>query len=225
LVSLHEYNERDKAIKLLDPVSRGATLALISDAGTPLISDPGYHLVRFAIEQGIRVVPIPGASALIAALSVSELPTDKFSFEGFLSAKTAARHKQLENLVKEQRTLIFFEAPHRILSTLKEMVNVLGKLRKACIGRELTKTFETIRHGNLANLFEWVENDAMQQRGEIVIIVAGAEDLADEGISIEAKRVLKILLEDLSVKQAASLAAKITGVRRHLLYEYALSLS
>ena len=222
---MHEHNERDKAIKLLDPVSRGATLALISDAGTPLISDPGYHLVRFAIEQGIRVVPIPGASALIAALSVSGLPTDRFSFEGFLSAKTAAWHKQLENLVKEQRTLIFFEAPHRILSTLEEMINVFGKSRRACIGRELTKTFETIRHGALADLFEWVENDAMQQRGEIVIIVAGAENLVNEGISIEAERVLKILLEDLSVKQAASLAAKITGVRRHLLYEYALSLS
>lgn len=225
LISLHEHNERDKAAGLLDPVSRGSTLALISDAGTPLISDPGYHLVRYAIEHGIRIMPIPGASSLIAALSVSGLPTNRFSFEGFLSAKATARHKQLENLASESRTLIFFEAPHRILSTLSEMVNVFGESRKACIGRELTKTFETIRHGSLADLLVWVENDAMQQRGEIVLIVGGAEESLDEGMSIEAQRVLKILLEELSVKQAASLAAKVTGVRRHLLYEYALSLS
>jgi 16S rRNA (cytidine1402-2'-O)-methyltransferase len=224
LVALHEHNERDQAFKLLDPLEAGESLALISDAGTPLISDPGYHLVQLAHHRGIRVVPIPGACSIIAALSASGLATDRFVFEGFLSAKSTARQKQLEKLARESRTLIFFEAPHRILETLEAMVLCFGKERLAVVARELTKTFETIRLATLSELLDGIKADLMQQRGEFVILVAGAtiQTSLDETIPSESMTVLKILLAELSVKQASSLAAKITGVKRGALYEAAL---
>jgi 16S rRNA (cytidine1402-2'-O)-methyltransferase len=222
LVSLNEHNERNKALSLLQQVAEGAAIALISDAGTPLISDPGYHLVRLAHEQHLKVVPIPGPCAAIAALSVSGLPTDHFRFEGFLPVKTVARRKSLAALAAETRTLIFYEAPHRIIETLSEMVACFGSLREAVFVRELTKTFETIKGGTLSELLKWVQEDENQRRGECVILVAGAPTVAVTEVTPEVATVLKLLLEELSLKQASSLAAKITGVSKRALYEYAI---
>ncbi len=225
LVSLHEHNEREKSIDLIEEIKQGKNLALISDAGTPLISDPGYHLVRLATRADLQVVPIPGPSALIAALSVSGLPTDRFQFEGFLSAKASERRRQLEDLVNANRTLVFYESPHRIIATLTDMLTVFGSVREAVIARELTKAFETVQHGNLERLLRFVEDSPNQQRGEFVILIAGMpEKPSHPGLSLEAERVLKILLSALSHKEAVSLAAKITGVRKQILYDYALSL-
>lgn len=223
LVALHEHNERDQALKLLAPVEQGQSLALVSDAGTPLISDPGYHLVQLAHQQGIQVVPIPGPCSMIAALSASGLPTDRFVFEGFLSAKSTTRQKQLEKLAVETRTLIFFEAPHRILETLDAMQHCFGATRMAVVARELTKTFETVRLGTLSELCVWIQSDPMQQRGEFVVLVGGATlEQNQDTIPPESLQVLKILLTELSVKQASGLAAKITGINKRLLYEMAL---
>lgn len=222
LSALHEHNEKEKASQLLDQVQSGTTLALISDAGTPLISDPGYHLVKLAHERNIRVIPIPGPSALIAALSASGLPTDRFIFEGFLPVKSIARRQRLEVLKGETRTLILYEAPHRIVETLSDLVNIFGQDRRAVLARELTKTFETLRVSSLLPLFEWVQSDPEQQRGEIVLLVAGAPPVVDSILTSEAESILKILLTELPVKQASSLTAKITGISKRLLYDYAV---
>jgi len=224
LIALHEQNEREMAIKLLEGVEQGESLALISDAGTPLISDPGYTLVRLAHQRGVRVIPIPGPSALIAALSASGLAS-RFIFEGFLSPKAIARQKHLETLAKERRTVVFFEAPHRIIETLQSMVQIFGETREAVIARELTKTFETIRLGTLSELLNATQSDPNQVRGEFVILVSGFTEEkinSGEALTPEAEHTLKILLSELSLKQATSLAAKITGQSRHLLYETAI---
>jgi 16S rRNA (cytidine1402-2'-O)-methyltransferase len=197
-------------------------VALVSDAGTPLISDPGYHLVRQARAAGIRVVPVPGACALIAGLSAAGLPSDRFVFEGFLPAKTAGRKARLEALREEPRTLIFYEAPHRILECIQDMVEVFGEARQAVLARELTKTFETLKGLPLGELRDWVAADANQQRGECVLLLAGWEAPEEEGIDAESLRVLDLLLAELPVKRAAALAAEITGVRKNLLYQAAL---
>jgi 16S rRNA (cytidine1402-2'-O)-methyltransferase len=184
-------------------------------------------LVRLAHENHIRVVPIPGACAVIAAICVSGLPTNRFTFEGFLPAKVTARQSHLNALKSEERTLIFYEAPHRLLATLKDLGEIFGHTRHAVLARELTKTFETIQYGELQYLLNFVENDANQQRGEIVIIVAGKEKTpknASIEISTEAKAILAVLLEELPVKQAANLTAKITGERKRELYNYGLTL-
>lgn len=220
LVTLHDHNEREVSRKLIET---GENIALISDAGTPLISDPGYHLVRYAHEMGVPVVPIPGASAVICALSASGLPTDRFCFEGFLPAKDVAREKKLQDLLYEPRTMVFYEAPHRILDTLTQMVAVFGDERQAAIAREMTKQFETIRCGSLAELMHFVSTDANQQRGEVVIVVAGHAVHATE-LDTEAKRILTIMLEELPVKQAAALTAKITGVAKNVLYDEGIKL-
>ena len=222
--ALHEHNERKLADSLLQRIENGQTVALISDAGTPLLSDPGYHLVRLAREKGIRVIPIPGASALIAALSVAGLPTDRFRFEGFLPAKRGARQQQLETLKQESLTLVFYESPHRIEDTLADMQVILGADRPTVLARELTKTFETIRSGTLAELSQWVAEDANQRKGEIVVLVQGAPSLDQDDLNPEAERILKILLQQLPLKQAAALSAEITGVRKKKLYARGLEL-
>jgi 16S rRNA (cytidine1402-2'-O)-methyltransferase len=224
LIALHDHNERDQSSVLLTRITQGESIALISDAGTPLISDPGYVLVRTAHEKGIQVVPIPGACALIAALSASGLPTDKFCFEGFLAAKTHAREEVLQGLSLEPRTLVFYEAPHRILDTLQSMHKILGSEREATLARELTKTFETIKQGTLLELLNWVEADANQTRGEIVLIVKGAIAAKKAGLTPDVIRILSILMSDLSLKQAVELTVKITGIRKHEIYDYALTL-
>lgn len=221
MLSLHEHNERQKVAALLQRLQGGENIALISDAGTPLISDPGYVLVHEAQLAGIRVVPIPGASALIAALSASGLPTDRFSFEGFLPAKGGARRKFLEALRQERRTLAFYESPHRILDSLTDMAGVFGETRQAVVARELTKTFETIRHDSLGGLLEWVRGDSNQQKGEFVILVHGSEETGED-IDPEACRIAELLAAELPLKQAAALAAKISGEKKNTLYKYLL---
>ncbi len=223
LVACHEHNEREQGSRLVQRLLAGDDLALVSDAGTPLISDPGYHLVRNARAAGVRVVPVPGACALIAALSASGLPSDRFVFEGFLPARSTARRQRLQAVVEEPRTLIFYEAPHRLLECLADLRELFGAERPAVLGRELTKTFETIKGAPLGELHDWVAADSNQQRGECVLLVEGWQ--APEGedtLSAEALRVLDLLLAELPLKRAAALAAEITGVRKNLLYQQAL---
>ncbi|GFM55068.1 ribosomal RNA small subunit methyltransferase I [Pseudomonas cichorii] len=223
LAACHEHNERDEGSRFITRLLAGDDVALISDAGTPLISDPGYHLVRQARAAGVQVVPVPGACALIAALSAAGLPSDRFIFEGFLPAKAAGRKGRLEMLREEPRTLIFYEAPHRILECLQDMEQVFGPDRPALLARELTKTFETLKGLPLAQLRAFVEGDSNQQRGECVVLVAGWTPPEDEDVvGAEARRVLDLLLEEMPLKRAAALAAEITGVRKNLLYQVAL---
>ena len=223
LQACHEHNEREQGGRFIGRLQAGEDVALISDAGTPLISDPGYHLVRQARAAGIRVVPVPGACALIAALSAAGLPSDRFIFEGFLPAKMAARRARLELLREEPRTLIFYEAPHRILECIEDMHLVFGAERLALLGRELTKTFETLKGLPLGELSRWISADSNQQRGECVVLVAGwtAPD-TDEVVSSEAMRILDLLLKEMPLKRAAALAAEITGERKNVLYQVAL---
>lgn len=224
LAACHEHNEREQGSHFIARLLAGGDVALISDAGTPLISDPGYHLVRNARAAGIKVVPVPGASALIAALSAAGLASDRFIFEGFLPAKTAGRCARLEAVREESRTLIFYEAPHRILECLEDMRAVFGDERPAVLARELTKTFETLKGLPLAELVAWVAADSNQQRGECVVLVAGWQaPEGDDALSAEALRVLDLLLGEMPLKRAAALAAEITGVRKNLLYQAALA--
>ncbi|WP_178086495.1 16S rRNA (cytidine(1402)-2'-O)-methyltransferase [Pseudomonas sp. GV071] len=223
LAACHEHNERDEGSRFLSRLQAGDDVALISDAGTPLISDPGYHLVRQVRAAGIKVVPVPGPCALIAALSAAGLPSDRFIFEGFLPAKAVGRRARLEAVKEEPRTLIFYEAPHRILECLEDMELVFGGERVALLARELTKTFETLNGLPLSELRAWVASDSNQQRGECVVLVAGWQaPEGDEAVSAETLRVLDLLLKEMPLKRAAAVAAEITGVRKNLLYQVAL---
>ncbi|AAO57867.1 16S rRNA (cytidine(1402)-2'-O)-methyltransferase [Pseudomonas syringae pv. tomato] len=223
LAACHEHNERDEGSRFITRLLAGDDIALISDAGTPLISDPGYHLVRQARAAGVPVVPVPGACALIAALSAAGLPSDRFIFEGFLPAKAVGRRAKLELVKEEPRTLIYYEAPHRILECLQDMELVFGADRHALLAREITKTFETLKGLPLGELRAFVEADSNQQRGECVVLVAGWTQPEDEDvIGAEARRILDLLLEEMPLKRAAALAAEITGVRKNLLYQVAL---
>ncbi len=222
MLALHEHNETKKIQDIIDKLLTGINIALISDAGTPLISDPGYHLVKAALAAGIHVSPAPGPSALIAALSVSGLPSDSFIFEGFLPSKSTGRIKKLESLVEESRTLIFYEAPHRIVACLQDMLQVFGPKRTAVIARELTKTFETIKNDSLENLLAWIQADINQQRGEFVVLVQGKEK-DKTAVDSEAEFILNTLMQELPLKQASHLAAKITGVKKNTLYQLALN--
>lgn len=223
LAACHEHNEREQGSRLVLRLLAGDDLALISDAGTPLISDPGYHLVRNARAAGVRVVPVPGACALIAGLSASGLPSDRFVFEGFLPARSTGRRQRLQALVEEPRTLILYEAPHRLLECLADLRELFGVERPAVLARELTKTFETIKGAPLGELHDWVAADSNQQRGECVLLIEGwSEPEGEEALNPEALRVLDLLLAELPLKRAAALAAEITGVRKNLLYQQAL---
>lgn len=220
---VHEYNERQRCESLLDRIRDGASIALISDAGTPLISDPGYQLVLRAHERGLRVVPIPGPSAVIAALSAAGLPSDRFSFEGFLPARRSGRVAALQKLARKAGTLVFYEAPHRILECLEDMVQCFGPERPATLARELTKTHETICRSSLGALLALVREDANQQKGEIVVLLAGY-DLPEPELDAAALHALAVLLDELPLKQAAALAARITGLPKGLLYDAGLQL-
>ncbi|MDZ4262922.1 MAG: 16S rRNA (cytidine(1402)-2'-O)-methyltransferase [Pseudomonadota bacterium] len=224
-IACHDHNEREIAAGLVARIVAGESVALISDAGTPLISDPGYHLVRTAREAGLPVVPVPGASAVIAALSVSGLPSDRFSFEGFLPAKSSARRQRLQTLVDESGTLIFYESTHRIEESLADMAAVFGPERYVVIAREITKRFETVHGDTLEKLISWIAADANQTKGEFVVMVHGAAEPETRVVDAETERVLKLLLEELPVKQAAALAAKITGAKKNALYQFALGLA
>ncbi len=223
LIACHEHNEEQQAPALIERMLKGQSIALISDAGTPLVSDPGYRLVQAALEQNIRVIPVPGPCAAIAALSASGLPTDRFVFEGFPPARQAARLNYLQALQSEQRTLVFYVSCHRITDTLEDMVSVFGGHRQAVMARELTKTFETIRKTALSELKQWVETDENQQKGEIVMLVEGASQQGDEEQQL-LNKLLPVLVDELPVKQAAKIASKVTGLHKNDLYRQALSL-
>ena len=222
-ISLHEHNEQQRSELLLSRIAAGESIALISDAGTPLISDPGYRLVNMAREKGIKVVPIPGACAVITALSASGLSAERFTFEGFLPPKVTARRQALEKLVSEPRTMIFYESPKRMVGCLQDMLAVFGGERKACLARELTKMFETIVTLPLAELVEIVIMDTNHQKGEIVLLVEGESTVADTD-ETEQARVLQILLNEVPLKQAASITASILGIKKNKAYDMALKL-
>jgi len=220
-LSFHDHNEKTRTVQLLNYLKEGKSVALISDAGTPLISDPGYRLVEAVRSFGITVVPIPGPCAAITALSASGLPTDRFVFEGFLPKKGKSRQDRLAFLSEETRTLIFYEAPHRLAVFLEELSLVFGELRQAVIARELTKRYETILSGSLQTLLDRVHKDPNQTRGEMVVLVEGAEENRKKP---EESAILQLLIDALPLKQAVDLAAKITGGQKNALYKLALQL-
>lgn len=222
-ISLHDFNERQRMSEVIELLQAGESIALISDAGTPLISDPGFPLVREAKAAGVPVVPVPGACAAIAALSACGLPADKFVFEGFLSAKAETRRNRLTTLRLETRTIVFYEAPHRLLDALQALSEVFGAERQIVVARELTKMYESILSGTVAELIAYYEAHEKEQRGEVVIIVHGADEIS-ESKEVITEKVLEILLSELPLKQAVSLASKITGERKNVLYDAALQL-
>ncbi len=221
LKSLHEHNEVERVPEIIRQLKAGQNIALISDAGTPLINDPGFTLVRECQRENIQVIPIPGCCALIAALSACGLPTHEFIFAGFLPAKSLARQHHLQVFFDEKRTLIFYESVHRIIKALSDCVAVFGGERQAAIARELTKTFETIKQASLQELLAWLEADSEQQHGEFVLIIAGNTVAAK---AVEYQPTLELLLEELPLSQAVKLAVKLTGVNRKVLYDLALQL-
>ena len=223
LTAVHDHNEKQKIDEIIKKLQNGENVALISDAGTPLISDPGFRLVRAAQQANIRVTPIPGACAAIAALSSVGLPSDRFLFVGFLPAKSSQRQAQLEQLKNHSETLILYEAPHRIVSCLTDIQEIFGADRRIGFAREITKTFETIVQKPISELLEWVKADHHQQKGEMVLVIAGNPNEAD----LEQQKVdqlLTRLLEDLSIKSASQLAADLTGLKKKALYQRALEL-
>ncbi|MBB3345467.1 16S rRNA (cytidine(1402)-2'-O)-methyltransferase [Luteimonas sp. RC10] len=217
LVALHEHNEDGLAARLVERLRGGETLALVSDAGTPLVSDPGFRLVAAARAAGLRVSPVPGASALIAALSVAGLPSDRFVFEGFLPAKAGARRERLQALAAEPRTLLFYESSHRIDAMLADAVAAFGPARRAVVARELTKLFETVLDGDLATLHARVVADADQRKGEFVVLVEGAPASEDAALA-EGRRLYAALARHLPPSTAAKVAAELSGAPRKALY-------
>ncbi|MCS6231914.1 16S rRNA (cytidine(1402)-2'-O)-methyltransferase [Shewanella baltica] len=220
--ALHDHNERARAQWIVDQLAAGQSIALISDAGTPLISDPGYHLVSHVRQSGFNVIPLPGPCAAITALSASGLPSDRFSFEGFLPSKEKARADKLLALKEDPRTLIFYESPHRIEHSLTTMVEVLGGDRHVVMAREVTKTFETFLSGPVSEVLAKVSTDPNQQKGEIVLMVHGYHLSDDEAIPTVAINTLKLLCEELPLKKAAAIAAQIHGLKKNALYKYGL---
>jgi len=218
LVAVHEHNEERQAARLVERLRQGANIALVSDAGTPLLSDPGFRVVRMAAESGIEVVAVPGPSAVTAALSVSGLPTDRFVFEGFLPARSAARRKRLAELRSEPRTLVFFESSHRIEACLADLRDAFGPERPTALCRELTKQFETVLRGSMSELLERVSGDPNQRKGEFVLVVAGAA--SSGGAEFDAALALAVeLQEHVGVSQAARIAGRLHGVSRRDLYQ------
>jgi len=222
-VSYHDHSDERALRRIGECLAAGGSVALVSDAGTPLISDPGYRLVRYVQDRGFAVRPVPGACAAIAALSVSGLATDRFLFEGFLPARESARRDRLAALAAQSMTLIFYEAPHRIDSCLRDMVEVFGGEREAVLAREVTKVFETIRRGTLLELAQFVAGDSNQRKGEIVLLVAGRAR-GDEVVSAEIEALVLRLAQEMPAKQAAAIVADWSGVRKKQLYDHLLSL-
>lgn len=220
--ALHDHNEQQRAKVLVEKLQQGLTIALISDAGTPLISDPGFHLVRECRYAGIKIVPIVGACAAIAALCCSGIASDRFCFEGFLPAKSKARCDKLAELADESRTLIFYESTHRILDTLADMQQVFGQDRYVVMARELTKTWETIHGAVLSELIEWLNQDSNRIKGEIVLVVEGKPPCEEESFSPQALKLLALLTEELPLKKAAAIVADAFGYKKNALYQYGL---
>lgn len=224
LIAVHEHNEHQAAEKLIIQLKNGENIALVTDAGTPGVSDPGAVVVNLVRKSGIKVVPIPGVSAVITALSASGIEQNGFYFHGFLPASGAARRKVLESLKSQTVTLVLYEAPHRILECVEDIAKVLGDVREITFARELTKTFETIYTCPASQASAWLQADTNQQRGEFVLLIEAAPVLPAQEISDEAQRVLKCLLAELPLKQAVSLATDITQLKKNDLYEFALKL-
>lgn len=222
LFSLHDHNEQQKSDLLIAKLQQGLQVALVSDAGTPLINDPGYHLVNRCRKVGVRVVPLPGPCAAITALCAAGLPSNRFCYEGFLPAKTKARRDALRAISTETRTLIFYESTHRILDTLADMVIELGETRQIVLAREITKTWESFYSAPAAELLAWVKADDNRRKGEMVVIVAGNSSVA-EVLPPEALRTLALLQAELPLKKAAALTAEIHGLKKNNLYRYALA--
>jgi 16S rRNA (cytidine1402-2'-O)-methyltransferase len=223
LISHHKFNEHKSENKLIKFLKAGDDVALISDAGTPLISDPGAGLVRLCHFEGIKVIPIPGPSALICALSAAGLATDKFVFEGFLAEKHGARLKQLRLLAYESRTVVFYETPHRILDFLHDLIDVFGTGRRLVVAREITKKFETIKSANAGEVLEWIQKEPQQQKGEFVVMVEGRAK-HERQTGPETEMMLRLLLTELPLKKAASIASKITGESKNAIYTMGLEL-
>ena len=224
LVALHEHNERRAGEKVIEALQSGLSVALVSDAGTPGISDPGAVLVGMAREAGLTVVPLPGACAAVAALSAAGFEQPHFLFHGFLPASGAQRRRTLEGLCDQQAVLVFYEAPHRVVESVQDMADILGGARQILVARELTKTFETFHRCALSAAVAWLQADPNQQRGEFVLLVEGAAPAPQSEVSEEARRVLQLLLDELPLKQAVKLATDITGAKKNALYELALEL-
>ncbi len=226
LVSLHQHNEEKAAPGLVDKIKQGQSIALVSDAGTPLLSDPGMPLVRLAKQEGIEVSPIPGACALIAALSVSGLPVTRFTFEGFLPRTSSARKAFFTSRKNESTTWVFYESSHRILASLEDLAEIIPGERRIVLARELTKLYETVVNDSLDGVLEQVKNNANMQKGEFVVLVKGAViEKNNASITEEQRRVLLVLLKECSIKSAVAMAVEITGARKKILYQAALELS
>lgn len=223
LFALHDHNEQQKADQLISKLQQGLSIALVSDAGTPLINDPGYHLVNQCRKNGIKVVPLPGACAAITALSAAGLPSDRFCYEGFLPAKTKSRQDCLRDLAQEPRTLIFYESTHRLLDSLADMVTVWGEARYVVLARELTKTWETIQGMPVGELLNWVREDENRRKGEMVLIVEGYQKPQEDHFAPEVLRTLAILQKELPLKTAAAVTAKIYGVKKNALYKHVIA--
>lgn len=222
LIALHDHNEQEKSQLLIEKIKSGLSIALISDAGTPLINDPGYHLVKACRENNINVVPVPGACAAIAALCVAGLPSDRFSYEGFLPAKTKARQDYLTKLLDESRTMIFYESTHRLLDTLHDMQTIWGGDKQIVLAKELTKTWETIVNFSIIELIDWLQEDSNRQKGEFVLIVEG-NNKTNDVIDSKAINTLKLLLKELPLKKAAAISAEIYGLKKNQLYQLGLT--
>jgi 16S rRNA (cytidine1402-2'-O)-methyltransferase len=225
MVSLHAHNESSRVPELLARLESGASIALVSDAGTPLLSDPGYELVREATRAGYDVRVVPGPSAITAALAVAGLPTDRFCFEGFLPARAGERRARLEEVAADPRTLVFFEAPHRIEESLVDLAAVFGAERRAAVCRELTKAFETTYRGTLADLVKQAKEDPNFARGEITLVVAGAPDAENKSEALQLQKLLTVLVKELPPGRAAAVAAQLTGARRNDAYALAMKLA
>ncbi|OLQ80414.1 16S rRNA (cytidine(1402)-2'-O)-methyltransferase [Photobacterium proteolyticum] len=219
--ALHDHNEQQKADYLIEKLQAGTSIALVSDAGTPLISDPGYHLVNRCRQAGVKVVPLPGPCAVVTALSGAGLPSDRFSFEGFLPPKSKGRRDRFQELADDERTMIFYESPHRIMDSLADMLAVLGPERQVVLARELTKTYETIHGAPLGELVEWLGEDSNRTRGEMVLLVAGHRAQKDD-LPADALRTVTLLTKELPLKKASALAAEIHGVKKNALYKWGL---
>lgn len=224
LVAFHEHNENEKVDYILAQIGSGKSLALVSDAGTPLISDPGYNLVLEAKKNGISVVPIPGPSALIAALSSSGIESNNFTFFGFLPSKQSARLRLLKTKKSLNETIVFYESPKRILAALMDMLEVFGEKRQVCLAKEITKSFETILNDNLVNLIEYLTSDSSHQKGEFVIIISPVNKVDLDEAQVQLEKILPILCAEMGASQAAKLAAKITGIDKKHCYKRAINL-
>ena len=226
VISLHQHNEEKAAPGLVDKIKQGQSIALVSDAGTPLLSDPGMPLVKLAKQEGVEVSPIPGACALIAALSVSGLPVTRFTFEGFLPRTSSARKAFFTSRKNETATWVYYESSHRILASLEDLLEIISGDRRIVVARELTKLYETVVNDSLDHVLEQVKNDANMQKGEFVVLVEGAViEKKNASITEEQQRILTVLLKECSIKSAVAMAVEITGARKKVLYQAALKQS